>query len=136
MNGAIHRAAGPGLLGACRKLNGCGTGQAKMTEGFRLPARFVIHAVGPVWRGGMQGEPELLRSCYRVSLQLAAEKGLRSVAFPNISTGVYGFPKQQAAEIALEEVRSFGRAPGSIEEVRFVVFDPENEAIYRELLGE
>lgn len=134
VDGAIHRAAGPALLEACRKLNGCETGQAKMTEGFRLPARYVVHAVGPVWRGGQYGERELLRSCYLTSLSLAAGQGLKSIAFPNISTGVYGFPKQQAAEIALEAVRTFGKDPGSIEKVVFVVFDEENEAIYRQLL--
>lgn len=134
VDGAIHRAAGPALLEACRKLNGCETGQAKITEGFRLPARYVIHTVGPVWRGGRQGEGELLRSCYLTSLKLAAGQGLTSIAFPNISTGVYGFPKQQAAEIALEAVLSFNINPGSVEEVFFVVFDEENEAIYRNLL--
>ncbi|MGW8316774.1 MAG: O-acetyl-ADP-ribose deacetylase [Bacteroidales bacterium] len=134
VDGAIHRAAGPSLLEACRLLNGCETGQAKLTEGFRLPARYVIHTVGPVWRGGHFGEPELLRSCYTKSLELASGRGLRSIAFPNISTGVYGFPKEQAAGIALEAVRLFSQDPGSIEEVTFVVFDAENEALYRQLL--
>ena len=136
VDGANHRAAGPALLEACRRLNGCETGKAKITEGFRLPARYVIHAVGPVWRGGQNGERELLRSCYTTSLELAAEKGLQSVAFPNISTGVYGFPKKEAAGIALEAVRSFSRDPGSVGEVTFVVFDEENETIYRQLLEE
>lgn len=135
VDGAIHRAAGPALLDACRLLNGCETGRAKITEGFNLPARYVIHTVGPVWRGGQYGEPDLLSSCYLKSLELASGKGLRTIAFPNISTGVYGFPKKEAAEIALEAVRIFGRDPGSIEEVTFVVFDQENEAIYRQLLG-
>ena len=134
VDGAIHRAAGPGLLEACRRLNGCETGGAKITEGFRLPARYVIHAVGPVWRGGQHGEQELLRSCYTTSLELAEEKGLRSVAFPNISTGVYGFPKKEAARIALDAVRSFSGDRGSVGEVIFVVFDEENAAIYRQLL--
>ncbi len=134
VDGAIHRAAGPMLLEACRKLNGCETGEAKITEGFNLPSRYVIHTVGPVWQGGSRGEPKLLRSCYLTSLSLAAGHGLRSVAFPNISTGVYGYPREQAAQIAIEAVQHFMENPGSVREVLFVVFDPENEAIYRSLL--
>jgi len=134
VDGAIHRAAGPALLEACRKLNGCPTGQAKITGGFNLPARYVIHTVGPVWRGGGNGEEVALEQCYLNSLRLAAGRKLKSIAFPNISTGVYGFPKERAAEIAVGTVRSFLEDPGSLTEVIFVVFDAENEAIYRRLL--
>jgi O-acetyl-ADP-ribose deacetylase (regulator of RNase III) len=136
VDGAIHRAAGPSLLEACRKLNGCETGQAKITEGFLLPARYVIHTVGPVWQGGDHNEPELLRACYTNSLRLAAEAGLKSIAFPNISTGVYGYPRDQAALIALDAVTWFMEDPGTLEQVIFVVFDPANEELYRTLLGQ
>jgi O-acetyl-ADP-ribose deacetylase (regulator of RNase III) len=136
VDGAIHRAAGPSLLEACRKLNGCETGQAKITDGFLLPARHVIHTVGPVWRGGSANERELLAECYRNSLHLAAKHGLKSVAFPNISTGVYGFPKEEAARIAIEAVRAYLKDPGTVEQVIFVVFDLENLALYQNLLGE
>ena len=135
VDGAIHRAAGPSLLEACRELNGCDTGQAKITEGFRLPAKHVIHTVGPVWRGGSRHEPELLRACYLNSLQLATRHGLKSIAFPNISTGVYGFPKADAARIAIEAVRTFAKNPGTVKQITFVVFDPENERLYREIIG-
>lgn len=135
VDGAIHRAAGPGLLEACRLLHGCETGQAKITPGFRLPARYVIHTVGPVWRGGMHHEPELLESCYIRSLELALEFGLRSIAFPNISTGVYGFPKELAAKTAIQSVRQFLKDRGTDLEVLFVVYDPENLNLYRQLLG-
>jgi O-acetyl-ADP-ribose deacetylase (regulator of RNase III) len=107
VDGAIHRTAGPELLAECRGLGGCETGQAKITKGYRLPARFVIHAVGPVWRGGQQGEAELLASCYRNSLQLAAAHGVRSIAFPAISCGIFGYPVDQAARIAIREVQTF-----------------------------
>jgi O-acetyl-ADP-ribose deacetylase (regulator of RNase III) len=133
VDGAIHRAAGPQLLEACRLLEGCPTGEAKITEGFRLPARYVIHTVGPVWKGGTAGERELLAGCYRSSLELAVSHGLRSIAFPNISTGVYGFPKELAATIATGTVSAFLEEPGSLEEVIFVVFDQENLNIYRKL---
>ncbi len=135
VDGAIHRAAGPRLLEACRQLNGCETGEAKITKGFQLPARYVIHTVGPVWSGGQQNEPELLRSCYLRSMQLAVENRLRTIAFPNISTGVYGFPKAQAADIALEAVQSFSKEQGTLEKILFVVFDNENESIYQKLLA-
>jgi len=135
VDGAIHRSAGPALLEACRKLNGCSTGDAKITEGFQLSARFVIHTVGPVWAGGVRNEPELLRQCYLRSLQLATDHQLKTIAFPNISTGVYGFPKAKAAEIAIDTVHSFLEQPGSLEEVVFIVFDDENESNYRKLLG-
>lgn len=105
VDGAIHRAAGPELLEACRKLNGCPTGEARITPGFKLPSRWVIHTVGPVWKGGMDGEPILLNAAYRNSLLLARTHGMRSIAFPNISTGVYGYPKDLAAEIALDALR-------------------------------
>ena len=131
VDGAIHRAAGPELLAACRKLNGCETGDAKITPGFRLPARFVIHAVGPVWHGGKQREPELLASCYRRSLELAAENGVQSIAFPSISTGVYAFPKHLAAPIAIDTVKSF---PLNDISVTFCCFSAEDLALYRELL--
>ena len=135
VDGAIHRAAGPALLEACRKLNGCDTGDAKITEGFQLSSRFVIHTVGPVWHKGISNEPELLQQCYLRSLQLAADYQLKTIAFPNISTGVYGFPKAMAAEIAINAVYSFLEEPGSLEEVIFVQFDDENESLYRKLLG-
>ena len=135
VDGAIHRAAGPELLEACRLLKGCETGEAKITPGFQLPAEYVIHTVGPVWKGGHQNEAGLLSGCYRNSLELAAEKGLGSIAFPNISTGVYGYPKQEAAEIAVETVQEFLKKHTSPAEVHFLVFDQENYRIYKALLG-
>ena len=107
VDGAIHRAAGPQLLAECRTLNGCETGQAKITKGFNLPAKYVIHTVGPVWSGGEQGEPQLLADAYRNSLKLAEEHNLKSIAFPAISTGVYGYPKEEAAHIAIDTIREF-----------------------------
>ncbi len=107
VDGAIHRAAGPQLLAECRTLNGCETGQARITKGYNLPAKYVIHTVGPVWYGGEQGEPQLLADAYRNSLKLAAEHNLKSVAFPAISTGVYGYPKEEAAHIAIDTIREF-----------------------------
>ena len=134
VDGAIHRAAGPQLLEACRALHGCETGEARITPGFRLPAAYVIHTVGPVWRGGNEREEELLASCYTRSLELAVQYKLGSIAFPNISTGVYGFPKALAAKIATESVINFLETNEASPEVTFVVFDPENEALYRSLL--
>ncbi len=126
VDGAIHRAAGPQLLEACRALGGCPTGDAKLTPGFRLPARWVIHAVGPVWQGGGQGEAALLRSCYGRSLELAVEAGARSIAFSAISTGVYGFPKDAAARIAVTTVRSFLSGTDTLDQVVFCCFGPDS----------
>lgn len=122
VDGAIHRAAGPELLAECRTLGGCETGQAKITRGYRLPARWVIHAVGPVWRGGSAGEPELLASAYRASLHLAAAHDVRTIAFPAISCGVYGYPVAEAASIAVREARSFLQSPSSIEHITLTCF--------------
>ena len=134
VDGAIHRAAGPGLIEECRKLNGCETGNAKITGGYNLPAGFVIHAVGPVWQGGKKEEENLLSSCYKKSLEIAVEKHLKSIAFPNISTGIYGFPKEKAAGIAISTVTSFLNQHPEIEKVIFTVFDEENFKIYQDLL--
>lgn len=131
VDGAIHRAAGPELLAECRTLGGCATGDAKITRGYRLPARHVIHAVGPVWRGGSRGEPELLASCYRRSLQVADRHGLKSIAFPAISCGAYGYPIELAARIAVGETHAFLRHHPNIERVVFALFDDAALAIYR-----
>jgi len=135
VDGAIHRAAGPGLLEECRLLSGCNTGEAKITSGYNLKARFVIHTVGPVWRGGKNGEKALLDSCYTNCMQLANAKDIESIAFPNISTGVYGFPKEMAAEIAINTINKYTEKKCSVEHVIFSVFDNENFEIYRKLLN-
>ena len=134
VDGAIHRAAGPELLGECRTLGGCPTGEAKITKGYRLPAKYVIHTVGPVWSGGGRREPELLRGCYLNALRLAAQQGVRSIAFPSISTGAYRYPIEQAARIAVETVRGELAKPTTVELVRFVCFSAEDLQVYRELL--
>src|SRR5947208_10943822 len=134
VDGAIHRAAGPELLAECRKLGGCRLGEAKITRGYRLPARFVIHTVGPVWRGGKHGEPETLANCYRNSLQLAVENEIKTVAFPAISCGAYGYPIEQAAQIALETTREFLATTQNIHRVIFVLWGDDVYDAYREAL--
>jgi len=136
VDGAIHRAAGPGLLEECKKLNGCETGQAKITAGYNLKAKYVIHTVGPIWRGGIADEPELLASCYQQSLTLAKKYKIKTIAFPGISTGVYGFPKDLAALIAVTEAKRFILTNKIPEKIIFVAFDDENFKIYKKLLGE
>lgn len=130
VDGAIHRAAGPELLAECRGVGGCPTGQARITRGYRLPARHVIHTVGPVWRGGRDNEPELLASCYRSALALAAAHGVTSIAFPAISTGVYGYPKDRAADVAVTAVRDVLASATTPALVRFVCFSREDLEIY------
>ncbi len=134
VDGAIHEAAGPLLLAECRTLKGCETGEAKITKGYRLKARHVIHTVGPVWRGGGEGEADLLRACYANSLKLAAEHGLKSIAFPAISTGAFRFPYEQAAELAAKTVREFLARPSSIKRVVFCCVGRRFLDVYRELL--
>jgi len=135
VDGAIHRAAGPRLLEECRTLKGCPTGKAKITKGYGLPANWVIHTVGPVWRGGSRGEDVLLASCYRTSLELAVENHVRTIAFPAISTGVYGFPLERAAAIAVGEVRSFLKENPSLEKVVFVCFGKQAYDCYLTFLN-
>lgn len=136
VDGAIHRAAGPQLSDECRSLNGCETGQAKITCGYQLPAKFVVHAVGPVWRGGNNNESLLLESAYQHSLSIASEYDCKTVAFPNISTGIYGFPKKEAAHIAFRTVKQFLKKNSLPKEVFFCCFDDENFSIYQQLLKE
>jgi len=136
VDGAIHRAAGHGLVQECRLLGGCKTGEAKVTAGHRLPAAFVIHTVGPVWRGGGQGEAEQLASCYRRSIALAEEKGVASLAFPSISTGIYGYPIELAARVAVRSVRDSLAMPSSLDEVIFCCFSQDDLRYYERLLDE
>ena len=139
VDGAIHRAGGRAILDECRRIverqGGCRTGEAVITTAGKLPARYVIHTVGPVWHGGINNEDQLLTNAYSNSLQLAADNGVKTIAFPNISTGVYGFPKERAANIAIEAVRKFLKNDKSLHEVVFVCFDRENHAIYERLLN-
>ena len=134
VDGAIHRAAGPELLAKCKTLGGCRPGEAKITPGYRLPARFIIHTVGPVWSGGTRGEPEILANCYRNSFRLAAENGIQTIAFPAISCGAYRYPIADAARIAVETTIDFLSKTGSITNVTFVVSNDEIEAVYEPLL--
>lgn len=139
VDGAIHRAGGSAIIDECRKIvakqGGCKTGEAVITTGGKLPAKFVIHTVGPVWHGGEKNEPQLLASCYRKSLQLAIENNCKTLAFPNISTGVYGYPKEEAAKIAIETVKEFLSAHEQIEKVIFVCFGDENYKLMKEAIG-
>jgi O-acetyl-ADP-ribose deacetylase len=135
VDGAIHRAAGPELLNECRLLAGCKTGEAKITQGYRLPARFVIHTVGPVWAGGNSGESQLLASCYSKSLALAEKNGVTSIAFPSISTGIYGYPIERAATIAVNTVNKFLKQRSSLKEIIFCCFSEEDCKVYKKVLA-
>lgn len=134
VDGAIHRAAGPTLLEECRKLNGCETGEAKITNGYNLPAKFVIHTVGPVWNGGEYNEDNLLESCYKNSLKLAVENKIKTIAFPAISTGIYGFPLERATQIAIKIVKEFISTKPGITKVIFICFDTKTESVYKKYL--
>jgi len=136
VDGAIHRGAGPELLEECKTLNGCNTGKAKITQGYQLPAKYVIHTVGPVWNSGKYKEIKLLVDCYTNSLKLASRHGLQTIAFPNISTGVYRFPKDKAADIAISTVSDYLKKDESIQKVYFICFDQENYQIYKDKLEE
>ncbi|MBQ1352138.1 MAG: O-acetyl-ADP-ribose deacetylase [Oscillospiraceae bacterium] len=136
VDGAIHRAAGPQLLEECRTLGGCPTGQAKATKGYRLPARYVLHTPGPIWRGGTKGEPELLRQCYQNCLALAEELQCKTVAFPSISTGIYHFPLEQAAGIAVSTILDFLKTSQFVEQVKMVCFDGRTKGVYDAALAE
>ena len=135
VDGALHHAAGPGLLEECRTLDGCPTGQSKITSAYNLPCKFVIHTVGPIWKGGHYGEDELLGSAYESALRIASNFKITSIAFPNISTGIYGFPKERAAGLAISVVRKHLESDTSIKKVLFCIFDEENLGIYRRELG-
>ena len=135
VDGAIHRAAGPDLLKECRTLGGCKTGESKITKGYKLPVKFVIHTVGPVWHGGKSNEDKLLANCYRTSFKLAVENNIKTIAFPCISTGIYHFPKDRATNIALSATKEFLSSNRTIESVTFVCFDEENFSIYENLVN-